>query len=481
MMIDLVVDGARRIAVPVGASAKGTSLTRVLALKSSPGWLVEGNVVREWRFEGMTERDGTVYLYGPPLAGTSFEEVLALPLAKALPALSALAQSLCLLSERSIPRFPLQTDSVFFTDAGEVLFFPPAVFHEIRDLSTFARNRDCFEAINHPDLKGDALASFSIAAALYRVTTGRFPFTGADAEELHEQARKLEIASPADVVPELSPAVSAAVMAGLGRAHGESVTLAQWADSLAAWQKQELYRTLGAAEKEKTLREAGARQEGSVKSFRRRLFWEKNWRVALIVAVIVIAVGGVLGSILKNVLAPRPTHGFPPQKVVETFYESMNALDHMTMQACVVGGAGKGEINEATTLFVTSRVTQGYEGKSNVLSAEDWDKKGRPPLASPTTIYGVTGLVVTREQGEPNPVYLVKYDKWNPAASSDSAPSLDMVAAPHSEGHAVTERVWMKQDHGDWVIFKIDRLGATPLPTPALAPTLPAPGANPKQ
>jgi hypothetical protein len=367
---------------------------------------------------------------------------------------------------------------VFFAETGDVLFFPPAIFHEVRGLSTFEHNRGCFEAINHPDLKADALASFTIAAALYRIITGKFPFTGADAEELHEQTRKLEIPAPADLVPGLSPEVSASVMTGLGRGRGESITLEQWAERLAAWRKQDLYRTLGAEEKEKTLREAGARQQGSEKSFRRRMFWEKNWKVALIVAVIVIAVGGVLGSILKNVLAPRPTHGFAPQKVVEAFYESMNTLDHMTMQACVVGKAGQGEINEATTLYVTSRVTQGYEGKSNIISAEDWDKKGRPPLDSPTTLYGVTGVVVTQEHGEPAPVYLVKYDKWNPAPSTDTQQSPDLMTPPHSEGHATVDRVSMKQDKGDWVIYKIDRLESTLLPPPALA-AAPAPAPAP--
>ena len=48
---------------------------------------------------------------------------------------------------------------------------------------------------------------------------------------------------------------------------------------------------------------------------------------------------------VKNVLAPRVTRGYAPDKVVQTFYTSMNTLDHSTMQACVVGGAGGGEIN----------------------------------------------------------------------------------------------------------------------------------------
>jgi hypothetical protein len=146
----------------------------------------------------------------------------------------------------------------------------------------------------------------------------------------------------------------------------------------------------------------------------------------------------------------------------------MNNLDETTMQACVVGRAGRGEIDEATALYVTSRVAQGYEGHSNVISAAEWDKAGRPPLAPLRTMYGVTGLTITAEQGEPSPVFLVKYDKWNPAPPAEATAGADVV--PRSEGHSVTDRVWMKTDRGDWVISRIDRLDSKELPPPATGP-----------
>jgi len=85
---------------------------------------------------------------------------------------------------------------------------------------------------------------------------------------------------------------------------------------------------------------------------------------------------------------------------------------------------------------------------------------------SPSTLYGVTGLSVTREQSEPSPVYLVTYDKWNPAGSSEADASLSANAVSRSEGHHVTDRVLMRKDKDDWVIYKIERLSADPLPAP---------------
>jgi hypothetical protein len=466
MTKEIIEQGARYLAVSVGESTKGTALTRILALKSSPGWSIEGAVLREWRFSGMTERGAAVYLYGPHVVGRTLGEVLSLPLAQALPFLATLAHALVLLTERAVPWFPLQTDSILFPDQGGILFLPPAVFQELRDLRPFAENLESYECLAHPDLKGEARASFTVACLLYRIITGRFPFTGKDGEEVHEQARKLAITPPDQVVPELIPEVSELVMAGLTRGRRPQPKLEEWAACLDAWQQRQVFRTMGAEAKAKVLRDMEAQQAGSARSFQRRMFWEKNWKIVGIIAAVVIVVGAIGGSMLKNILAPRVTKGYSAQKVVETFYTSMNALDHMTMQACVIGKAGQGELNETTTLYVTSRVVMGYEGSSNIVSAAVWDAAGRPVLVSPQSLYGVTALTITQEQGEPTPVFLVSYDKWNPLGSPDTGQAPDMNAVPLSEGHATKDRVFMKQDKGDWVIYKIDRLQADPLPAP---------------
>ena len=481
--MELRDQGIRHLAVAVGAAVQGSAMTRILGLKTSPGWFIQGVEIREWRFEGVKEQEGALYLYGPPSSGTMLAEVLSQPLTRALPYLARLAQAWSLLSEKKVGWFPLQADAILFTDDEAVLFLPPEIHREIRGLRTFAANRDTFESFNHPDLKGEALASFGIASILYRVVTGRFAITGPDAEEIHEQARKLSITPPARLVPDLVPEVSDFIMAGLGRGRRGPVTLAEWSKKLVEWQSGELFITLSAEDRARALNDVEAREKGSTRSFRRRMFWEKNWKLVAIVAAGVIALGAVLGSILGNVLAPRVTRGYAPPKVVEAFYTSMNTLDHMTMQACVINKAGRGEINEATTLYVTSRVTQGYEGRSNIVSASEWDKAGRPVLKSPQSLYGVTGLSMTREQGEPTPVFLVKYDKWSPASAPDTGKMASLDSIPQSEGHSIVDRVWLKQDKGDWVIYKIDRLSANLLPAPqAVAassnadPNNPAPG-----
>ena len=463
MVNELSEQGVNRLAIAVGESARGAALTRILSLKGSPGWLVRADEVGQWRFEGITEQGGTVSLYGPHVAGTLLESILQKPLATALPFLLRLVRALMLLSEKAIPRFPLQADAVLFTDSGSVLFLPPEVLREIRGRSPFAVIRDSFESLNHPDLQGDACASFTIAVLLYRIITGRFPFSGADAEELHEQSRKLEVVPPDRTVPDLSPEISRAVMEGLGRTRQGGLSLEEWGRRLSAWQSAELFRSLGSAEKENALRDAGILAKGSQTSFRRRMFWEKNWKTGAVIAAVVIVLGAAVASVVGNAMKPRPTKGFSPAKVVDAFYTSMNSLDHMMMEACVTGKAGQTEISQTTTLYVMSRVTQGYEGKSSVTSAAEWDRNGRPKLVSPASLYGVTGLTLVQEREAPDPVFLVTYDKWTPGAG-DSPPADG--EAPKSEGRRIADRVLLKTDRDGWVIDRIERLRQDPLPPP---------------
>jgi hypothetical protein len=141
----------------------------------------------------------------------------------------------------------------------------------------------------------------------------------------------------------------------------------------------------------------------------------------------------------------------------------------MLMEDCVVDKAGQGDITEAMNLYVISRVQMGYEGKANPMPADEWDKAGRPALPAGTSVYGVTDLQITEEAGEPDPVYLVSYEKWSPdtsaEAGSDAGGGSD-VATVGTLHRKIVDRVWLRRDKGDWVIYRLDRLSQETLAAP---------------
>ncbi len=119
--------GKLHLAVTLGTATRGSALTRILSLKGSPGWIAGPSGVREWRYEGVIEREGTVSLVGPHVQGLSLEKTLSLPIGEALPLVARLVRALLQLSESRAGWFAVQSDSVIFTGDGNVLFFPPSL------------------------------------------------------------------------------------------------------------------------------------------------------------------------------------------------------------------------------------------------------------------------------------------------------------------------------------------------------------------
>jgi hypothetical protein len=328
-------------------------------------------------------------------------------------------------------------------------------------LRPFGERARTYNFVNSPFVTGEAALSFSIGVLAYRFLLGAYPFIGEDDVEVNSRIRNRRATPPSLQRPEIVPELSALVMRSIDRPGKQKApSIEEWDAGLFRALAGGYRREVSAGERvaaESQARDKTARTE---RSYRRAVFFQRQWRLIAVIAGIVALVGAVLGSILSNVLAPRPTKGFPPRRVVETFYSSMNALDQTTMEACVVNKAGQGEVNEATILFVMSRQTVGYEGKSYILSAADWDKEGRPAVSADYTIYGAIVRSTVEEQGEPTPTYLVTYQKWAPQSESADG-SGDR--AKRSYGYDRVDRAKLRKDRGDWVIYELDRLSSTPV------------------
>lgn len=450
-------DEKRFLGVPTGISGSHHALKALTTLKNQPGWVVSGSRIEEWRFLGFTKIEDQVYLYGPHLSGKALDEVLELSPEEGLPYLLKLVKALLTLQEKQIEMLSIQTDAVLFLDNGDVFFFPHSIMNKLKDSRSLAYRIGAFEAINHPYLKGEQKISFTIAALVYKQLTGNFSFMDPTVDGIRDKMRNMEATSPSLIRPNIRENIADVVMQGLGKTHGQA--LKEWANSLLSWIHSGPFREISTQENDLLLAKAREQEQKSQKAFRKKVFLEKNGRKIIIIAAAVLGASFLIGSFLKNALAPRVTKGFTPDQVVQAFYASINQLDHITMEDCVVEKAGKAEINEAIHLYVISKQTIAYEGKSYIVPADEWDSNGRPGLNPPFFAYGVTGLTIVQEKGEPAPVFLATYEKWS---RNPDEPEAAGSRSPHM-GWKVKDRLRLKQDKDDWVIFNINRMANVPI------------------
>ena len=434
------------------ASDKLSSLAKRSALQQSEGWIVHGEQVRPWRFSGYLRRGETLLVTGPWVEGEPLVSALQRAPADALAAVARVAAALACLARAALAEQPLQLNGIYLLATGGVLIPPPAVIRQLTETHSPAAILAAAERINHPDLSGEQRRSVMLAILSYRAITGEYPFPAPREDELRDQMRRLDVVPARLLAPGCSDELSSFIGRALRPPRQETrPALADWPAMLA--RAREDATPVATQEAERLQAEAAALRHKFAQAFRRRVFLQRNLRTMVVAAVIVAAVGGVLGSIIANQFKPRSTRGYSPRQVVETFYGSIGELDHSTMEDAVVDGAGKALVNEVVNLFVVSRVAQGYEGRSHIVNAAEWAAAGEPEVPPDRSLFGPSALAIVAEQGAPQPVFRVSYLMWRlGGADGDDPPGTPQQGIPTSE------RVFLRQDKGDWVIFEFQPL-----------------------
>jgi hypothetical protein len=166
---------------------------------------------------------------------------------------------------------------------------------------------------------------------------------------------------------------------------------------------------------------------------------------AAIVVVLLIA-----QSIIKGRAGLPNTAGMTPIRVIESYYNAFEELDHQMMEACVIKGAGKDDISMVVNLFVINKVRQVYEMHT-------------PPS------FRITDLIISNEQLAINNeqltmnndkiIYRVDYTLWFPFQDdgesfyeTEETEEHDLPAFSHR-----TDLVTLVQSKGNWRITDIQR------------------------
>lgn len=457
--VRLAREGGDVLAVPVGMSRSEFVLMKLAELRKLPADIIRDGEMAEWRFDGVMKHEGRLYLQGPYLEGIFLEEAIQKSFPAALPYLSRLIRAMVALERRGRTLEFIQTDSVYFLEDGGVLFFPPPLMRELRSMHPEPYKLRVFEMINHPDIENPRESlSFSVAALLYRVILGRYPFEADSEEEVHNLVRHARLLPLSLTEPGFREDLARQILSGLKRGQEPAPSIEQWQEIIEQAKQEGLHGDITEMERERIQRKALQEQQKIDQAYRRKVFWQKHWKTVAIVAAAIAVAGALTGSLLKTILAPRETRGFTPRQVVEAYYQSMNDLNHTVMEDCVVDGAGKQTIREVVNIYVLSRVSLGYEGRSHIIPADAWDAQGRPELTGSQTVYGITDLEIEQERGEPEPVFRVRYTKWIPEPAEESQPDLSEAEGPGITSFKISERVYLRLDRKDWVIYRFEPL-----------------------
>jgi hypothetical protein len=449
--------GSAFLGVSTGIPTNSPTLRKLAGKEKQAGILVHNGQTSDWYAQGFTEQDGRIFVYGPYLEGRMLETALEDTGANRFASLRIVAEALQTLIDKGHPAPVIHTRSILVTRDAGVLFLPPHIMQAVREHQTYDDRIKTMERFRHPDRSASENLAFFLAAASYYVICGRYPYDADNEEELHARVRSKTLLPPQVVDVTITDEVNVTIEKAL-KSSEQQVTLPDWISLLRKWERDGVREEIGeevARARAEKARQISTRIE---KGFRRREGIRKNGKTAIIIAAIVLVVGSIPATIISNALQPRETAGFPPEEVVQAFYDSFTTLDHMTMEDTLIDDAGQRYVREVTNLFVIDRQRIGAEGRSGFADAQQWRDEGMPPLEPTINPYGIAELSIEEQSAGPNErVYIAEFERWRPDYEAAQEGSNRI------EGVRERQRLSLRTDDEDWVIYDIETLSTEPI------------------
>lgn len=435
--------GNTYLAIETGLKNRAFAGVDTSRLKSLPGLIVKNNEIHNWNLEGVTEIDGKNYYYGPSLKGKTLasSEITSLTLKN-------LAEALYVIKDRNFPIREFSLTSVFLCNNGDILFFPPKLMEFLNNHRLRQNSLKMVVPWNKPGLEGDKAKAFTLAALVYFNITGIHPFDGVDEEEIEKLMSSKNYPSPLLIEPRLIQEFVELLDQSF---KGES-TLAQWRLMFKIWLDSGIVNNnLNEQDLDAIKDKQEKREKKRLKSLKRAFFLRKNRNRILVTGAVIAVLGMIIQAPLSKYLAAPVTIGMSQKEVVALYYNCFKTLDTETLDDTIIAKAGKADINEISTVFVTSRVRTSYEGSTGLLDPEDWIASGMNPVPPGTQVWGISDLSI---QSLGNDMYEADYIKWTPAAFDDLE-SNDPLMPINSKIKDILHLSYIKDA---WIIDQIKRI-----------------------
>jgi len=426
------LNGKEVLGFDTGLSSRDFARTKMAQSIPQPGYIIypDGNA-DIWQSRGVTSlgsgTNETIVFWGPLFPGERLSELIKSDNKdEALDALRFWLKARIVFEEK----FAKAEEASFKGSSGALIihkendlfpfgtvFFPPADLFKRSVGAGIETEWVC------PYLEGDEEISFCTGAMLYRIFCGIPAFSGNSIDEIHQNIREGVFLPPNLALPALDPEMSELISRSLGgkKIKGELAKRpvpneimefigapAPVSKQVSSWQ-----RILDTNEIAKINAEKERYIKKNALTVKTRRFVTRN---KIIITVSIAALAFIV-FFVRDIIKSRSediTKGMSPVEVAETYYNAFGELDHVLMENCVKGKAGKEDIDMVINFFVITRVRQAYEVYSDsFISAQKWIDEGSP--ATDKTVFGITDLKISGfSMDEKNARLTAEYILWMP-------------------------------------------------------------------
>lgn len=406
---EITVNGSKKLAVTTNLNSKIYKQISRQELLSEHGLLIEEGISDRWQCTESLEYDGKLIFPGPFYRGKTLADI-----ELNIEILLNLAIAYQTVISENIPVTGFYPPGIFILTDGGTLIFPPVLINYISSQLSENESMEFWQPYNHPDAVGETQFSFILGVLAYKLLTGKLPYTGSSITEIREKMRN---SHPVEVEI-LEPGIKRNIASLIGKALSlKEIQLSDWIEVLEPWYKEGALIKIEEQDRLGTQKIAEKKLKKRQEQFERKQFFSRNWKtITAIIAALAFVVSFSIGPI-QNALEPPITIGMSADEVVRTYYSAIIDMDTEIMEDCLKKGVGKNDINEVTQLFVISRVRTGYEGKSGLIPAQDWNDGVITKLEPGEQVYGIADLEITQSG---NFTFNADYIRWYPNIPDDA-------------------------------------------------------------
>ena len=468
------VEGRAVLGFNSGLDSRSFAQAKLARFITEPGLIVSDDHVELWRASGVVEVTNAqnvsmMAIWGPLFEGERLDLLLneAGQQDRALEAVIRWIQAVLALEHNTQFPPPFWPCAAIIGETG-ILFAPPSITLRCIMGADEAIHFSGGEWYVNPGINGMDAAAFTAAAMLYRIFSGMAPFTARDEAILHQDMKMGNFVPVQYAAPGLDSRLTALIQNALKPAEkrtgnaGSIKGITLLSEILAVIGRYG--KTVSAASMFQPVSEADRRQleKGKARFLKRktasvstRRFVMRNTAIitASLAALIIVIIA--VHSTAKNRALSPSMAGLQPIQVIESYYEAFGSLDHQIMEACVIRGAGKNDINMVINFFVVNKMRQTYEASNPpvLLSARTWQQMGGEPLDPKSfQVFGVTDLDIEYAMDSGDHLsngkvqlirYRVNYTLWVPAAVAEESMSEtgtidDSMPVPYQRSDLIT-------------------------------------------